>query len=123
MTEQGYYREIKRKCDSLGVWREEFARTAKRLSRIYTRIDTVESEYSDSGGEAVVEYTNKAGATNMVRNPYLTQLDILYDQALTYEKELGLTAAALKRINEEALKPQKKASGLEAALRLLEGGG
>ena len=57
---------------------------------------------------------------NAARNPFLVELDTLYDQALTYERELGLTPAALRKINEDALKPRRR-NGLEQALRLLEG--
>lgn len=121
MTEQGYAREIKRKCEALNVWRDEFARTVKRLAKIYCRIDTVEEEFERTGGHAIVTHTNKAKEKNAVRNPFLVEIDLLYDQALTYERELGLTPAALRKINEDALKPRKKASGLESALRLLEG--
>ena len=66
-------------------------------------------------GEAAI-----AGAKNAARNPFLVELDTLYDQALTYERELGLTPAALRKINEDALKPRRR-NGLEQALRLLEG--
>lgn len=120
MTESGYAKEIKRKCEALNVWRDEFARTQKRLAKIYVRIDAVEEEFERTGGHAIITHTNKAKEKNAVRNPFLVEIDLLYDQALTYERELGLTPAALKRINEEALK-RKKASGLENALRLLEG--
>lgn len=113
-------RDVRRKCEALGVWRDEFERALRRLAKIYCRIDVVEEEFKASGGAAIVEHTNKAQATNLVRNPYLVEIDTLYDQALTYERELGLTAAALKKINEEALKPRKGPSGLEAALQLLE---
>ena len=121
MTEQGFSREIKKRCETLGTWRDEFARPLKRLAKIYCRIDAVEEEFERSGGHAIVKHTNKAGATNAVRNPFLVEIDLLYDQALTYERELGLTPAALRKINEDALKPRRKASGLENALRLLEG--
>ena len=99
MTEPEYAEQITSRCESLGTWREEFASTRSRLAKIYT---------------------NKAGAKNAARNPFLVELDTLYDQALTYERELGLTPAALRKINEDALKPRKR-SGLEQALRLLEG--
>ena len=121
MTERGYVADIRRKCEALGVWRDEFERTQKRLAKIYARIDEAEAAFDEAGRELIVEHTNKAGMTNMVKNPIMTEIDMLYDQALTYEKELGLTAAALKRINEEALKTRKVENGLVAALRVLEG--
>ena len=103
MTEKGYKSDIKRKCEALGVWRKEFTRTAQRLARIYVRIDEVEQMFVSSGSVYIVKHSNNKGSVNLARNPYIAELDILYDQALTYEKELGLTAAALKKINETAL--------------------
>lgn len=107
MTENGYARDIRKKCEALGVWRDEFDRTLRRLAKIYTRIDAVEELFKKSGGAFIVKHTNKAGAENAMRNPYIAELDILYDQALTYERELGITAAALKKINESALKAKE----------------
>lgn len=102
-TEDGYRRDLKRKCDALGVWRDEFERAAMRLAKIYVRIDEVEAAFKRSGGRAVIRM-EKGGAEKPCRNPYIVELDLLYDQALTYERELGLTAAALRKINEVALK-------------------
>lgn len=103
MTERGYQTDIRRKCEALGVWRNEFDRTLKRLAKIYTRIDTVEELFIKNGSQFLVAHKNNKGETNLIRNPYIAELDLLYEQALTYEKELGLTAAALKKINETAL--------------------
>ena len=108
MTEKGYLQDIRRKCASLGIWRDEFERTSRRLAKIYVRIDEVEKLFKESGGRYVIEYTNTKGAENSVRNPYIVQIDTLYDQALVCEKELGLTAAALKKINEAALHEKEK---------------
>ena len=40
----------------------------------------------------------------------------MYSQLLSHERELGLTPAALKKMNEAAMRPEKKASGFAAAL-------
>ena len=118
MTEQGYCRDIRRKCESLGVWRAEFDKPLRRLAKLYVRIDKVEAEF-EVDGQTTVEHTNKAGATNVSRNPLLMELNALYDQALTLERELGLTAAALKKINEDALGKKPAADPLTAALTRL----
>ena len=103
MTERQYNMDIKRKCTALGVWRDEFERTQRRLAKVYVRIDQVEGQYEKSGGAPIVEHVNNKGHENAMRNPLLAELDILYEQALTYERELGLTASALRKINESAL--------------------
>lgn len=107
MTERQYLIDIKRKCKSLGTWRDEFERTQRRLAKIYVRIDAVEDEFARTGGAYIVKHKNNKGETNAVRNPYVAELDILYEQALTCERELGLTAAALRRINESALRTEQ----------------
>jgi len=119
MTERGYQLDIKRKCEALGVWRTEFERTQKRLAKIYTRIDRVEALFIESGEKFLIAHKNNKGETNPVRNPYIAEIDLLYEQALTYEKELGLTAAALKKINEDAL--HAKAASPLATLEKLMG--
>lgn len=121
MTERQYLMDIKRKCERLGVWRDEFERTQRRLARIYTRIDAVERLFEDSGGRFVVAHKNNKGETNAVRNPYIAEIDILYEQALTCERELGLTAAALRRINEGALHAREE-SPMERMAKVLKMG-
>lgn len=118
MTERQYMMDIKRKCAALGVWRDEFERTQRRLAKLYARIDKLEGEFQERGAQLVVEYTNKGGATNYVKNPYVTEIDFLYEQAIVYERELGLTAAALKKINESALHA-KEESPMAGLLRLV----
>ena len=118
LTEEGYRRDIRRKCDSLDVWRDEFARTMQRLAKIYVRIDEVEAAYVAAGGDPVI-MMEKGGAEKPCRNPYLVEIDTLYDQALTYERELGLTAAALKKINETALKT-KNGSPMDELAKVLK---
>lgn len=118
MTERQYNMDIKRKCTALGTWRDEFERTQRRLAKIYTRIDHVEAQYEKSGSVPVVRVTNNKGHENAMRNPYIAELDILYDQALQYERELGLTAAALRKINESALHA-KEQSPLAGVLNLI----
>ena len=63
----------------------------------------------------IIKHTNKGGATNIVKNPALILWDDLNKSALSYWRDLGLTPAGLKKIDEAALKG-KKQSTLEKAL-------
>lgn len=119
LTENGYAADIRRKCEALGTWRPEFERAQRRLAKIYVRLDDVEGAYAASGSVPLVTHVNKAGAENLMRNPLLAEIDILYDQALTYERELGLTSAALKKINESAMR-SGKASPLDELTNILK---
>lgn len=73
------------------------------LADILCRRDEAMKLYKQNGGEPVIEYTNKSGATNYVQNPILKLANELNRDALTYWKELGLTPAGLKRLNDKAL--------------------
>ena len=59
----------------------------------------------------LIEYTNKNGTTNMIKNPLLTLLNDLDRDALAYWRDLGLTPAGLRKINEKAVQPRKKDLG------------
>ncbi len=101
-TARAHLIDIRKKCTALGVWRAEFSAAAHRLARIYAHIDQIEALTESETFEYLTSHTNKNGSTNLIKNPLLAQLDNLYDQALTLERELGLTSAALKRIKNES---------------------
>ena len=86
------------------------------LASILERRDIIEEEWD---GEVIVEHTNRSGITNKEQSPALRLVNDLNRDALTYWKELGLTPASLKRINETAMKEKKKESALERALKSL----
>jgi hypothetical protein len=50
-----------------------------------------------------------------VKNPLYLALEKLRDDTIAYSRELGLTPAGLKRINQDGNKPEKK-SKLEQIL-------
>ncbi len=68
--------------------------------------------------QAVVqpEQTNKNGSTNMTKNPLLVSWGDMNTSALAYWRDLGLTPAGLKKIDESAIKT-KKTSALGDILR------
>lgn len=65
------------------------------------------------------EYTNKAGATNLTKNPLLVLWDDLNKSALAYWRELGLTPSSYKKITGAAPETARP-GGLAAALSSLE---
>ena len=56
-----------------------------------------------------MEQIGSTGASKMVKNPLLVELDSLGKQALEMETALGLTPAALKKVNEAAMPTTKPA--------------
>ncbi len=89
------------------------------LADILARRDEALKLYKQEGGQPVIEYTNKGGSTNYVQNPLLKLANELNRDALTYWKELGLTPAGLKRLNEKAL--DLKVSSKKSFADVLEG--
>lgn len=120
MTEKGWRQKIKNKCREAGTYRESFDVTIENLAIILAKRDELHDEFLNSGESAVMEYTNKNGSTNLVKNPVLTMMNDYNTSALAYLKELGLTPAGLKRLNESVMK-EEKGSSLEKALAKLGG--
>lgn len=114
---------IKRAAKEAGTYQPFFDQSIDTLAGILERRDQAEDAFNKLGGQILVRHTNKSGATNVEQNPALRLINDMNRDALAYWKELGLTPAGLKRINETAM--DKKAEGgsaLETALlRLSEG--
>ena len=108
-TEKGYQQKIRARMKRVGTYRPEFELTIQRLAGLYLRIEKAEEKYKAQGEEEVIEYTNKGGATNWIKNPLLCVIEELSDKALVIERELGLTPASLKKVNEGAMPAAEKA--------------
>jgi phage terminase small subunit len=108
--------KIKQSCEKAGTYQAYFDDVIDTLASILERRDIIEEEWD---GEVIVEHTNRSGITNKEQSPALRLVNDLNRDALTYWKELGLTPASLKRINETAMKEKKKESALERALKSL----
>ncbi len=119
-TELQYRNEITRQMKALGVYRKEFSYAITLLGRMMYDYQTAQEKFEESGGKFVVKHTNKTGAVNAIRNPYYQTIEGLRIGILTYARELGLTPSGLKKINEAAMKPERKSS-LAEALKSLGG--
>lgn len=113
-------RTIIERMTKLGTYKPQYMEAINRTAKLYMQMDEIEAAFAKSGGNVVVTHTNKAGAKNFVKNPFLQARDEVYTQLLAHERELGLTPAALKRINESAMIKEKK-STLGEALKALSG--
>lgn len=121
MKATAWRKRIVQACESAGTYKECFDSVIDTLALILERRDEADTEYKKSGGKPLVSYTNKGGATNDTKNPALVLWDELNKSALAYWRDLGLTPAGLKRINETAVAPRKK-SVLAEALKDLDKG-
>lgn len=104
-----------------GTYKPVFEMVIETLAGILERRDEAEDLYKKSGGSPIVKHTNKGGATNLEQNPALRLINDLNRDALQYWRDLGLTPAGLKRLNDEALEGvQDKRSPLDKVLAELE---
>lgn len=115
MTKGRYKKLITEKCKEVGTYKPAFDNVIETLADILEQRDKVKKKYVADGENPVNEYTNKAGATNKSKNPLLLLWDELNKSALAYWRDLGLTPAGLKKINENAMQV-KKQSALDKAL-------
>lgn len=115
-TEKGFREKIRKDLIASGLYREEFERIIWRLAELYVRMQKTRALYQEGGGKPIITSVNKAGAKYYTKNPYLQELDFLQKTALELEKELGLTPAALKKINEAAMLAVPEEDPLSAAL-------
>lgn len=121
MTAKAWKNKIAASLKQIKVEPEQYTAVVETLANILDQRDACLARYVEDGAEPVIEYTNKGGATNTVKNPLLVVWSDLNTQALAYWRELGLTPSAYKKMTGGA-KPEEKGSALVDALRALESG-
>lgn len=119
MEKEKWKSTIKESMQSAGTYQVYFDSVIDTLAGILERRDQAQEDFERTGGNVVVRHTNKGGATNIEQNPILRLVNDLNRDALAYWRDLGLTPAGLKRINENALQ-RKARSTLGEVLKSLE---
>lgn len=105
-------------CQQAGTYREYFEPVIDTLASILEKRDDAQETFEKSGGKTLVKHTNKGGATNIEQNPALRLINDLNRDALAYWRDLGLTPAGLKRIDENGMKTKKRSALAEALKEL-----
>lgn len=116
MKKNSWKKKIKQACEEAGTYRPFFDSVIDTLAGIMEQRDDALEKYKASGGNTVVMHTNKGGATNIVKNPALVVVDDLNKTALAYWRDLGLTPAGLRRVNEDAMKTRAPGKSFGEAL-------
>lgn len=116
MNKQEWREQIVKSCRKAGTYREYFDSIIDSLAELMEMRDDARDKYYKSGGNSVVTHTNQGGNANIVKNPMLVVIDDLNKTALSYWRDLGLTPAGLKRINESALKEDPNKQSLSSVL-------
>lgn len=120
MTSMEHQKKIISDMKKIGTYKPQFRIAVQALAQIMEDYDRTLEEFLEGGEKIIVEYTNKAGATNEAKNPLYLALETLRKQILDYLRELGLTPAGLKKINEDQLKGKKASGKLASALENLD---
>lgn len=118
MDEKDYKKNIINKMKEVNTYNKSFEHAINVLARTLSDYERTIDKFEDLGGSMVIKHTNKNGSTNIVKNPLYQAIEKLRDDILSYSKELGLTPAGLKRINDKGLGDEKE-STLAKALRQL----
>ena len=114
MTREEWTARITESCKAAGTFRPYFGDVINTLADILARRDLALQMFEATGGNILVKHTNKAGATNIEQNPTLRMINDLNRDALAYWRDLGLTPAGLKKINDAAMKAKKRSALAEA---------
>lgn len=117
MNKDEWRATIEHACRKAGTYREYFDSVIDTLAETMEMRDDARSKFYATGGNSVVSHTNQGGNTNIVKNPMLVVIDDLNKTALAYWRDLGLTPAGLKRINETALKGGSDKPSLGSVLK------
>ena len=106
-TEKGFRIKIREACKNVGSYRPDFEEVISRLAELYVRANLAKDQWREAGSEFYVTQINKGGNEYYIKHPLLTEIDNTEKNILMLEKELGLTPAAIRKINEAALGKKK----------------
>ena len=114
MTKEDWKNRIEKSCESIGTYKQEYDSVIDTLAGIMEIRDEAQDQYQQSGAHPVVVYTNKAGHTNLRKNPALQVINDCNTQALAYWRDLGLTPSGFKKLDGQVV--QKKEGTFEDIL-------
>ena len=101
------------------TYKDAFLPVIEAAARTIEQRDAAWEVFVEDGCRYVIDHTNRADNTNLVKNPlFLIWRDLNMD-ALAMWRELGLTPSGYKKITGDS-QNQKKGSALAAALKSLE---
>ena len=121
MTARTWKGRLKNLMKAVGTYKPAFEPTIQAAAELLEQRDQVYQQYVQDGSLAMVKKVSDRGAENLVENPLLRTWREMQAQALKYFQELGLTSAALKKINDAAIKGSSELSPLDKALMSLDG--
>lgn len=101
---------------AIGTYDNAFMLSIGILDGLLSDYYRAREEWIDDGGQLVIEYTNKNGQTNTVKNPLYQSMEKLRMDILTYLRELGITPSGLKKLKQDSFGDNTKVSKVEEML-------
>jgi phage terminase small subunit len=102
--------DIIEKMKFVGTYNDSFEHTINVLAKVLHDYDDAIKLFNKANGNIVMKHTNKNGSTNIVKNPLYQAIEKLRDDVVSYSRELGLTPAGLKKINQDGANVNKKSN-------------
>lgn len=118
LTKKKWIEVIKSQLEDLSLYEKAYDPAIDALASVLVQRDKTAKEFKDSGGKSIMKYTNKAGATNIVKNPLLTLWDDFNKTALAYWRELGLTPSSYKKLMNGIAKEDKRSQLMDALMSI-----
>ena len=110
---------IKNLMVMIGTYLSSFDLTISLLARMIDDYNQALDEFKKSGGQIVISHTNKEGHTNLVKNPHYQAIEGMRKDMLVYLRDLGLTPAGLKKIDQSFFEEEVRDSPLNEVLKRL----
>lgn len=101
---------------AIGTYDNAFVLSIGILDGLLSDYYDARSQWEAEGRLLVIEYTNKNGQTNTVKNPLYQSMEKLRMDILTYLRELGITPSGLKKLKQDSFGDETKVSKVEEML-------
>lgn len=101
---------------AIGTYDNAFVLSIGILDGLLSDYRDARSQWEAEGRLLVIEYTNKNGQTNTVKNPLYQSMEKLRMDILTYLRELGITPSGLKKLKQDSFGDETKVSKVEEML-------
>ena len=107
MKKKTWQTRITQSCKDAGTYQPYFDEVIKTLAGILENRDAAQQIFDESGKSPVVKHTDQRGHVNLVKNPALIIINECNAQALTFWKELGLTAKSFQSMQKAGFRPKE----------------
>lgn len=108
MNKDDWKKRINDAARDAGTYQPFFDDIIDTLAGIMENRDKAQEQFEERfGAQPVVAHTNKAGATNIVKNPALAMVNDLNATALSYWRDLGLTPKGFTAMQKNGFKPKE----------------